>query len=364
MSEEIKNQKRNSAEDFEALDDRKDQMERAKKNLAYVGMFSVVMLFAGLSSAYIVSMGDSFWLKVPFPNAFYVSTGLLLASSISIIIALKLARANNKGGLKIAISVAFVLALLFVYFQFKGYGALVDRGVHATFNGIVVTDGRYGDYFEVRKGDDFVEVNGNDYLLSGKKMTDVEMKDFQKFMSQFTEFDQKEPFKVSNYGDPFTLLLKSGKLHLDGTTLKTKDNKELAYLDRQRLFYLARNVRDERGDFFVSGEMGKDFHIYYKGNELEYKDRNLYWKGAILSPYLQVKAMESSDTASSYLYLITFAHLLHVIVTLLFLLKAVIRSYTGRINSDNTIGLNMTAIFWHFLGLLWAYLLLFLLLIH
>lgn len=364
MSEEINIKESNNPKNLETLDGRKDQMERAKKNLVYVGMFSVVMLFAGLSSAYIVSMGDSFWLKIPFPNAFYVSTALLLASSISIIVSLRLARANKKGGLKVAISITFILALLFVYFQFKGYGQFIDQGVHATFNGIVVTDGRYGEYFEVRKGDDFVEVNGNEYLLSGKKMTDVEMKDFQKFMSQFTELDVKEPFNVTSYGEPYTLLLKSGTLHLDGSTLKTKDDKVLPYLDRQRLFFLARNVRDNRGDFFVKGELGKDFHIYYKGNELEYKNRQLYWKGAILSPYLQVKAMESSDTASSYLYLITFAHLIHVIITMIFLLKSVIGSFTGRINSENTIGLNMTSIFWHFLGLLWAYLLLFLLLIH
>ena len=364
MSEEIKNEELKNTDSFEAIDGTKDQMERAKKNLTYVGMFSVIMLFAGLSSAYIVSMGDSFWLKVPFPTAFYISTALIFASSLGIILALRMAKANNKGGVKVVMSITFVLALLFVYFQFKGYAQFVDQGVHATFNGIVVTDGRYGDYFEVRKGEDFVEVNGNDFLLSGKKMTDSEMKDFQKFMEQFTEFDEKEPFKVTSYGKPYTLLLKSGKLELDGSTLKTKDGEELTYLDRQRLFYLARNVRDGRGDFFVHGEMGKDFHIYYKGNELEYNNRQLYWKGAILSPYLQVKAMESSDTASSYLYLITFAHLIHVMVTMIFLLKAVIRSFTGRINSENTIGLSMTGIFWHFLGLLWAYLLLFLLLIH
>ncbi len=34
--------------------------EKMKKNLVYVSCFSIVMLFAGLSSAYIVSMGDAF----------------------------------------------------------------------------------------------------------------------------------------------------------------------------------------------------------------------------------------------------------------------------------------------------------------
>ena len=43
--------------------------EKMKKNLVYVSIFSGVMLFAGLTSAYIVSMGDSFWIKFPLPTS-------------------------------------------------------------------------------------------------------------------------------------------------------------------------------------------------------------------------------------------------------------------------------------------------------
>ncbi|MFT5860280.1 MAG: cytochrome c oxidase subunit 3 [Flavobacteriaceae bacterium] len=364
MSEELTKEQSQEASNDQAVGQNREQVEKAKKNLIYVGMFSVIMFFAGFSSAYIVSMGDSFWLKVGFPSAFFVSTALLLASSVAMIISLRLARKGNTKGLKIAILTTFMLGLSFCYFQYKGYTQLIDNGVHFTFNGIIVTDGRYGDYFEVKKGDDFVGVNGNSYELNGKKMNDAEMKGLQDFMSQFTKFDEKKPFKVKSYGEPYTLLFKSGELSVDGTTLVNREGEELEYLDRQRLFYLARNVRDARGDFFVGGEMGKDFHVYYKGEELEYRNRQLFWKGAILSPYLQVKIMESSDSASSYMYILTLSHLLHVLVTMFFLLKAVIHSFTGRINGDNTIGLNMTSIFWHFLGLLWVYLLLFLLFIH
>jgi cytochrome c oxidase subunit 3 len=44
--------------------------EKMKKNLVYVGIFSIVMLFAGLTSGYYVSMGKSFWLKYPMPAGF------------------------------------------------------------------------------------------------------------------------------------------------------------------------------------------------------------------------------------------------------------------------------------------------------
>lgn len=344
-------------------DGNKEQMGKAKMNLVYVGIFSVLMFFAGLISAYVVSMGDSFWLKVPMPDAFWISTTIILISSLTLILGLRFARSGNTGGLKTMMGITLVLGLAFVYFQFKGYGQLVDNGVHFSFNRIVVTDGRYGDYFEIEKEGKYVEVNGNDYFLSGKEMNDAEMKDLQSFMKQFTEPSKEMTFDIKEYGK-YKILFKNRELSLKDGQLVTHKGDALEYLDAERLSFLAINVCDGRGDFFVKGEMGKDFHVYYKGKELSYENRELIYQGAKLDPYLQVKALESYDTASSFLYIITLAHLLHVIITVLFLLRAVIFSFTGKINANDTIRLQMTGLFWHFLGLLWVILLLFLLFIH
>ncbi|MFK7786309.1 MAG: hypothetical protein AB8B56_14410 [Crocinitomicaceae bacterium] len=341
----------------------KEQVGKAKMNLVYVGIFSVVMFFAGLISAYVVSMGDSFWLKVPMPNAFWISTTLILISSLTLILGLRFARSGNTGGLKAMMGITFVLGLAFVYFQFKGYGELVNDGVHFSFNRIVVTDGRYGDYFEIEKDGKYVEVNGNDFFLSGKKMSEAEMNDLQSFMKQFENPSKDMKFNIKEYGD-YKILFKNRELSLENGELLTHKGEALEFLDAERLSFLAVNICDGRGDFFVRGEMGKDFHVYYKGRELSYENRELIYQGAKLDPYLQVKALESYDTASSFLYIITFAHLLHVIITVLFLLRAVIFSFSGKINANNTIRLQMTGIFWHFLGLLWVILLLFLLFIH
>ena len=70
--------------------------EKAFKSMLMFGIFSIVMLFAGLTSAYIVSMGDSFWLKTPLPNAFWVSTVILVLSSISIEYAVKSSKRRVK----------------------------------------------------------------------------------------------------------------------------------------------------------------------------------------------------------------------------------------------------------------------------
>lgn len=341
----------------------KERIEKAKRNLVYVGIASVLMLFGGLSSAYIVSMGDAFWLKFPLPKPFWISTGVIVASSITIQLALSAVRKGNLNGLKILISITFLLGISFVYFQFKGYNKLVENGVHVVGN-IIVTEGRYGDYFEVKYKGDFIEVDGSDYLLKGKLMTEAQIQEYQKFMAQFLVTNDDDPFKVTQYGKDFVLYFENVPLEFKNGHFETPDGETLSYVDKQRLSYLAIHVRDRRGDFFVKGELGKDFHIFYKGEELEYKDRELRFKGRKLTNYEQIKIMESPDTSSAYLYLITFVHLLHIILTLLYLMRLVIRSFTGRINQENNISLQTGVIFWHFLGLLWLYLLLFLLFIH
>ncbi len=345
-------------------DNNKEQIVKAKKNLVYLLMFSVTMMFAGFSSAYIVSMGDSFWLKVPLPPAFWVSTVVIGISSISMIIAVMMAKKGNTVGQKVFVTLTLLLGISFAYFQFKGYGQLMDNGIHAANNHIIVTDGKYGDYFEIKKGDDYIEVNGNDYLLKGKKLSGAALKELQDFVRPLNVYELKAPFGLQNYGKPYTILFKSEPLTYNGKELIQPSGEPLPLLDKDRLFFLARNICDGRGDFFVRGEMGKDFHVYYKGKELQYENRELQLNGRKLEGYLQLKAMESADTASSYLYIISFLHLLHVIITVLFVLSVVIRSFTGVITKDNSIQLETTAIFWHFLGALWLYLLLFLLFIH
>lgn len=345
-------------------DDNQIQIEKAKKNLVYVGILSIVMLFAGFTSAYIVSMGDSFWLKYPLPSSFWISTAVIFLSSVTYQLAISKVKSGQLKAMKVLIALTFLLGVGFVYFQFRGYGQLVDNGIHAANNHIIVTDGKYGDYFEVKMDGKFIEVNGNDYLIAGKKMNEKQRHDYQQFMMQFVESKEGQSFNPSEYGKRFEIYFEDQPLiQLNGKLVKS-DSTEMQYLDNARLSYLAVNVRDGRGDFFVRGEMGKDFHIYYKGKELEYVNRELRLNGVKLKNYMQIKAMESADTASSYLFIITFLHLLHIAVALIYLAKIVIRSLSGKIDQNNSLGLRMGGIFWHFLGILWLYLLLFLLFIH
>ena len=53
------------------------------KILLWLAMVSMVMMFAGLTSGYIVRQADGNWEVFALPNMFYVSTVVILLSSIS-----------------------------------------------------------------------------------------------------------------------------------------------------------------------------------------------------------------------------------------------------------------------------------------
>lgn len=68
----------------------------------------------------------------------------------------------------------------------------------------------------------------------------------------------------------------------------------------------------------------------------------------------------SSTSASSFIYLITVFHVLHLLAGIISLIVVAIKSIKERYNSHNTLGVELSIIYWHFLGGLWVYLFLFL----
>ena len=61
----------------------------------------------------------------------------------------------------------------------------------------------------------------------------------------------------------------------------------------------------------------------------------------------------------SYIFLIAFVHILHVVAGLISLLVVIVQQVKGRYTPENMLGLELGATFWHFLDFLWIYLILF-----
>lgn len=68
----------------------------------------------------------------------------------------------------------------------------------------------------------------------------------------------------------------------------------------------------------------------------------------------------SSTNASSFIYLITVFHVLHLLAGIISLIVVSVKSYKEKYNSTNFLGVEVSIIYWHFLGALWIYLFLFL----
>src|SRR5690554_156343 len=337
---------------------------KVKKNLVWIVLFRSCMMFAGFTSAYIVSMGDSFWVKVDIPQAFFVSTALIVLSSIVLVFANKSAKSGNISRARMLIVATLLLGIGFGTFQFLGYKSLVKSGAHWVTH-IIVDDGRYGDYYEIKKGGEYLTVENNQYYFKGEQIQGEDKKQFQKFAEQFNVPLLKDLKGKNIKYDEFTLLYKSEPLSfIDGEFIRP-NGERLEELDFLRLRQLAQNIKDDRVDFFMQGEMGKDFKLYYNGNELNYKERTLMYKGKPLSANLQNKLLRgNSDMSTAYFYVITILHLLHVVAGLIMLIVMSVRSYSAENEYKMAISLSAGSIFWHFLGVLWLYLLLFLLFIH
>ena len=69
---------------------------------------------------------------------------------------------------------------------------------------------------------------------------------------------------------------------------------------------------------------------------------------------------EGSNISASFLYVITLAHLVHLIGGLIALLITAINTKRGKYTNKDCLGFELTTIYWHFLGLLWVYLFFFL----
>jgi len=68
----------------------------------------------------------------------------------------------------------------------------------------------------------------------------------------------------------------------------------------------------------------------------------------------------ASSITTTFLYVVTVTHLLHLLGGLLSLLVIIYNHFKQKYNSSQTLGIELGAMYWHFLDLLWVYLFLFL----
>ena len=106
--------------------------KKSAKPMLWVSMISMVMFFAGLTSAYVISMKREDWVSFDLPNAFYISTILIVASSLTLFLSQRLLKKDNKGLSRILLLVTLGLGLAFVWQQWIGFLELKASGLYFT----------------------------------------------------------------------------------------------------------------------------------------------------------------------------------------------------------------------------------------
>ncbi|MBI2269397.1 MAG: cytochrome c oxidase subunit 3 [Bacteroidetes bacterium] len=103
---------------------------KAAKNLLWLGIVGMVMLFGGFTSAYVVRHEKGDWLDFTIPPMFFISTAIIIVSSITMNWAVTAAKDDNLKNIKSAMLLTLLLGIAFAASQYLGWKNLVEQKVY------------------------------------------------------------------------------------------------------------------------------------------------------------------------------------------------------------------------------------------
>jgi len=116
-----------------SLKEYNERNARSKKMILWFAMVSMFMMFAGLTSAYVVSTSRPDWLKdFTLPDAFIISTVIIVASSVTFHLAKLATKKDDRKAATLWLLVTLALGVGFVVAQFYGFGEVIKSGYYFT----------------------------------------------------------------------------------------------------------------------------------------------------------------------------------------------------------------------------------------
>jgi cytochrome c oxidase subunit 3 len=100
----------------------------------WVAIGSIVMMFAGLTSAFIVKSNQTGFRQITVPKIFWVSTAVIIISSLTLQMALRSFKQREMGQYRALIGVTLLLGSAFIVMQWMGFQQLWNEQ-HITFKG-------------------------------------------------------------------------------------------------------------------------------------------------------------------------------------------------------------------------------------
>lgn len=100
----------------------------------WVGIASIVMMFAGLTSAYIVKRNLANWRTFDIPVMFWFSTAVILLSSLTLYLAQNAFKQREMAKYRALVVATLALGIFFILLQVLGFNQLWERGMTLTGN--------------------------------------------------------------------------------------------------------------------------------------------------------------------------------------------------------------------------------------
>ncbi|WP_179316314.1 cytochrome c oxidase subunit 3 [Winogradskyella undariae] len=112
------------------------KIARSKKMMIWFAIGSLIMSFAGLLSAFIVSskqrLNEDWLVDFQLPNAFFISLILILISSLTFILAKRALQQNKIQQVSVYLLLTLALGIGFIFSQFTGFGQIISDGYYFT----------------------------------------------------------------------------------------------------------------------------------------------------------------------------------------------------------------------------------------
>jgi len=103
---------------------------KTAKPLLWIGIISIIMLFAGLTSAYVVRADNGNWLVFKLPDIAIISTAIIVTSSLTLLMAQFAIKKNNYRLTSIGLFLTLALGIAFFFTQVEGWRQLTAQGVY------------------------------------------------------------------------------------------------------------------------------------------------------------------------------------------------------------------------------------------
>ncbi len=111
-------------------EEHKKRSNRSYKLLLLFAMISMTMMFAGLTSAFVVSKARTDWMKdFVMPMPFFYSLATIILCSVTFHLAKISIQKNDRKATTLFLLTTLGLGIAFVFLQFQGFDALFEKGL-------------------------------------------------------------------------------------------------------------------------------------------------------------------------------------------------------------------------------------------